>query len=390
MAMSDSEVVADLDADPDLPARSKLAFPESEGGDRSHTMAQVSRTDYQYRKIYRYEAPWTVYALNWSVRADQPFRLALGSFMEEYGNKVQLVSLASDWVDTHGDFICGHTLSHPYPATKVMWIPDPQGIRPDLLATSGDYLRVWRCPTSTVGAAADLEPRLECLLNHNKNTRFCSPLTSFDWNETDPSLLATSSSDTTCTIWALETRQIVGRVSGHGKSQIVNHDKEVYDVAFGGGRDVFASVGADGALRMFDMRQLDRNTVVYEEPQRLPLLRLAWNKKDLNYVATAAMNSTEVVILDLRMPGSPVVHLNRHGACVNGITWAPHSSGHICTAADDHRALIWDFQQNPPAAEDPILTYTANGEINNVQWASANHPDWIAICYKNFLELLRV
>ena len=52
---------------------------------------------------------------------------------------------------------------------------------PDLLATSGDYLRVWR--------AGEPETRLECLLNNNKNSDFCAPLTSFDWNEVDPNLL---------------------------------------------------------------------------------------------------------------------------------------------------------------------------------------------------------
>ena len=38
-------------------------------------------------------------------------------------------------------------------------------------------------------------------------------------------------------------------VSGHVKTQLIAHDKEVYDIAFskaGGGRDMFASVGADG------------------------------------------------------------------------------------------------------------------------------------------------
>lgn len=40
------------------------------------------------KEIYKYEAPWTVYAMNWSVRPDKRFRLALGSFVEEYNNKV--------------------------------------------------------------------------------------------------------------------------------------------------------------------------------------------------------------------------------------------------------------------------------------------------------------
>ncbi len=84
-----------------------------------------------------------------------------------------------------------------------MWIPDSKGIYPDLLATSGDYLRVWR--------AGEPETKLECLLNNNKNSDFCAPLTSFDWNEVDPNLLGTSSIDTTCTVWGLETDQVWSR-----------------------------------------------------------------------------------------------------------------------------------------------------------------------------------
>jgi WD repeat-containing protein 68 len=43
----------------------------------------------------------------------------------------------------------------------------------------------------------------------------------------------------------------------------------------------------------------------------------------------------------------------------------------------------------PKAIEDPILAYTADGEINQVQW-STTQPDWIAICFNNSLEILRV
>ncbi len=42
----------------------------------------------QRKEIYKYEAPWTVYGMNWSVRPDKRFRLAAGSFIEEYSNKV--------------------------------------------------------------------------------------------------------------------------------------------------------------------------------------------------------------------------------------------------------------------------------------------------------------
>jgi len=56
-------------------------------------------------------------------------------------------------------------------------------------------------------------------------------------------------------------------VAGHVKTQLIAHDKEVYDIAFsraGGGRDMFASVGADGSVRMFDLRHLEHSTIIYE------------------------------------------------------------------------------------------------------------------------------
>merc|ERR1711971_1319513 len=216
------------------------------------------------------------------------------------------------------EFTAKSTFDHPYPTTKIMWIPDTKGTYPDLLATSGDYLRVWR--------AGEPETRQECLLNNNKNSDFCAPLTSFDWNEVDPNLLGTSSIDTTCTVWGLETGQVLGR-------------------------DMFASVGADGSVRMFDLRHLEHSTIIYEDPQHTPLLRLAWNKQDPNYLATVAMDACEVIILDVRVPCTPVARLNNHKACVNGIAWAPHSSCHICTAGDDHQALMWDIQQMPRPIE---------------------------------------
>ena len=42
------------------------------------------------KEIYKYEAPWCVYSMNWSIRPDKRFRLALGSFVEEYNNKVHV------------------------------------------------------------------------------------------------------------------------------------------------------------------------------------------------------------------------------------------------------------------------------------------------------------
>ena len=52
------------------------------------------------KEIYKYNAPWIVYGMNWSVRPDKRFRLALGSFIEEYSNKVYTVNKFYSWLIT--------------------------------------------------------------------------------------------------------------------------------------------------------------------------------------------------------------------------------------------------------------------------------------------------
>jgi WD repeat-containing protein 68 len=85
----------------------------------------------------------------------------------------------------------------------------------------------------------------------------------------------------------------------------------------------------------------------------------------------------------------PVAELSGHQLCMNALSWAPHSSCHICTAGDDAQALIWDLASLPKPIEDPILAYTAGGEINNLQW-SALQPDWISIAFGSKMQILRV
>ena len=48
------------------------------------------------------------------------------------------------------------------------------------------------------------------------------------------------------------------------------------------------------SLNCFVARSLEHSTILYEDPQQLPLLRLSWNKQDHNYLATFAMEKAEV------------------------------------------------------------------------------------------------
>ena len=91
------------------------------------------------------------------------------------------------------------------------------------------------------------------------------------------------------------------RQTSQAKTQLIAHDKEVYDIAFAKNEHLFASVGADGSVRMFDLRSLEHSTIIYETPEMTPLLRLGWNKQDPNYLATILLDSQKTVILDIRV-----------------------------------------------------------------------------------------
>ncbi|RYG52547.1 WD40 repeat domain-containing protein [archaeon] len=326
---------------------------------------------------------------------------------------MQIVQLDED----KGKLVVRGTFDHPYPATKIAWAPRATAASKDLLVTTGDYLRIWN-----VGTDGDV--RAEAMLNNvrarrqgcthgsthrytaqegkdacaftpfdtilhpaphlcvqNKSSEFCAPLTSLDWNTVDQTLVGTCSVDTTCTIWDLATRKC--------RTQLIAHDKDVYDFAWADSKDIFATVGADGSLRVFDLRSLEHSSIMYESDNGSPLLRLAWNMLDNNFIATFNMDSNVTVIIDVRMPAVPVAQLSAHTAAVNGVAWAPHSSCHMCTVGDDHQALIWDVSGMPRPVEDPVLAYTADGEVNQLVWSSSLQ-DWVAITFNNKMQMLRV
>ena len=75
------------------------------------------------------------------------FRLAIGSYVEQYSNSVQIVKKHSSTTSTddlESQLYQACEFDHPYPCTKISWSPDAhnQGGK-DLLATTGDYLRLW-------------------------------------------------------------------------------------------------------------------------------------------------------------------------------------------------------------------------------------------------------
>lgn len=117
------------------------------------------------KEIFTYEAPWTIYTMAWRRRPEGRNQLAIGSFIEEYANQFQIVQLVKDEDTGDGYYKKLLQFDHPYPATKSLWAPANMslaGSTTDLLATSGDYLRMW-------SVDEDNQISMKGVLNNNKH-----------------------------------------------------------------------------------------------------------------------------------------------------------------------------------------------------------------------------
>lgn len=134
------------------------------------------------------------------------------------------------------------------------------------------------------------------------------------------------------------------------------------------------------------------STVVYSDSkENRPLLRVGWSRQDPRIIATFASRSSAVILLDLRVPGTPLLTLTSHTDPVNAFSLAPHTAQFVCTASDDRRALIWDLSKANVANRglQPTLSYVAAAEVVALEWSPLS-SDHIAICYTDEAQVLRV
>ncbi|KAM3083945.1 hypothetical protein ACMFMG_001945 [Clarireedia jacksonii] len=390
-----------------------------------------------------YLAPWALYAFDWCkwpAQNNEAGKVAIGSYLEDGHNFIQI--LDSQIVPTQSEsYVPGGPkygleftkiaeATHSYPVTRLLWEPpSSQKQSTDLLATSGDHLRLWSLPSETPASASnnitrsanvgrDLPPsKLTplALLSNSKTPEHTAPLTSLDWNTVSPSLIITSSIDTTCTIWDIPTLT--------AKTQLIAHDKEVFDVRFcANSVDVFVSCGADGSVRMFDLRSLEHSTIIYEPTAKddkdsspggrisptlaqqtmsyaPPLLRLAASPHDTHLLATFSQDSSVIRILDVRQPGQALLELRGHAAAINCIEWSPSRRGTLASGADDSLVLIWDLlNQNttlpppgtngappPENSRGPAASWQCDYEVGNISWAPRSNlsnnenGDWLGV-----------
>ncbi|KAF1817026.1 WD40 repeat-like protein [Eremomyces bilateralis CBS 781.70] len=411
-----------------------------------------------------YVAPWPIFAFDWckwtvhggstpgggAGGLGSAGKMAIGSYLEDPHNFIQILDTQINQQDmnTSGgvpygvEYVKVAEATCSYPVTRILWEPPSASKQSDLLATAGDHLRLWSLPNSSQASSQTLSNSINrtstanqrgpptakltplALLSNSKTPEHTAPLTSLDWNQVSPKLIITSSIDTTCTIWDIPTLT--------AKTQLIAHDKEVFDVRFcAGSVDVFVSCGADGSVRMFDLRSLEHSTIIYEPAEKPdpskdtpptpsrnsptktpattsssatshtlttppPLLRLASSPHDAHLLATFAADSPIVRILDVRQPGQALLELRGHSAAVNAVEWAPSRRGVLVTGADDCQVLGWDLlggsgaaldgpaQGGNVAAKGPMSAWKCDYEVSNLSWAphsslTGHGGEWVGV-----------
>ncbi|KAI0473508.1 WD40-repeat-containing domain protein [Xylariaceae sp. FL0804] len=414
----------------DIRPRADSSLSDSHPGTLGYELANTQPSTSNYL------APWALYAFDWCKWAPQgrgAGKLAIGSYLEDGHNFIQIldtqiVSTPPD-VYTPGspkqslEFTRVAEATHSYPVTRLLWEPpSSQKNSTDLLATSGDHLRLWSLPldaqashsnsiTKSPMSAPITKLTPLALLSNSKTPDHTAPLTSLDWNTVSPSLIITSSIDTTCTIWDIPTLT--------AKTQLIAHDKEVYDVRFcANSVDVFVSCGQDGSVRMFDLRSLEHSTIIYEPTAKddrdanggrisptlaqqtmsnaPPLLRLATSPHETNLLATFAQDSSVIRILDVRQPGQALLELRGHGGSVNSVEWSPGRRGLLASGGDDSQVLLWDLMNSTPITGpssngtgstekhlSPVASWYCDYEVGNLGWApplqNSDSGDWLGV-----------
>lgn len=249
----------------------------------------------------------------------------------------------------------GQKYHHRLPPSRVAWSATDE----DRFASTSTSLRVWR-----VGDEKPVQ-KLYPSSKAGANT----PMTSLSWNPINGSKLATCAVDTTVSIWDVERGKL--------ETQLIAHDKAVFDITYGNSHQ-FASVSEDGSLRIFDTRDLDRSTILYEDSAAL--LRVAWDTGNTNLIAAIAADAPDVFLFDVRRPGFLVSVLRCAAACPNAVAWS--GRGQLAAGLSDGTAAVFNESIKSAKAAPDITINPDRGDVSNIAW----NQDGLVLVHSNSLS----
>jgi WD repeat-containing protein 68 len=98
-----------------------------------------SNTNENDSKLWTYTHTCPIYSLDWDWKLPNTGRIVFSTYVEGMNNKINILKLDENTKSLK----LTHSADHGYPPTKVMWAPTTKPEFPDLIASTGDSLRIW-------------------------------------------------------------------------------------------------------------------------------------------------------------------------------------------------------------------------------------------------------
>jgi WD40 repeat protein len=216
---------------------------------------------------------------------------------------------------------------------------------------------------STPSADGVCTPELKCM-GHTKEGYGMA------WHPRLEGSLLTASEDTTILEWDLRGGFVKERRTMDPLRSYTAHTAWVEDVAWSECVDtLFASVGDDRALMIWDTREADTHKALFavEGAHQAEINCVAFNPRNEFILATGSADKT-VALWDLRNLSRRLHTLEGHQDDILQLAWSPHHETVLASSSGDRRLNVWDIsrigeEQEPEDAEDGPPELLVGGQL---------------------------
>ena len=307
----------------------------------------------EYQKNPTYESSYYLYGISFQYnKYSQNLNFVISSMETSNNNMIKVLS-----INQEKEFKELSSIKVQYPISQIEFSKSYNNI----FASASDSLKIYSLSSKII---------------LNKEFEYNAPLTSLSWKNQDSSLIGVSSLDSTVSINDINKEIEV--------NNLISNDKECYQINFVEATSHFYTCGADGCIRLFDLRNLTEYNKIYNSNQTI--MKIEINQLNNNFLSFITLNSNEINIIDLRNYGMIYKTLYYHKDSVNKSIWVPQSDYCLVSVGDDKNAVYWNIQNLN--GNENIMLYNSDFEIENCAFCENNN--YIGITGDKKVRILKV
>ncbi|CAN8076095.1 unnamed protein product [Agarophyton chilense] len=218
------------------------------------------------------------------------------------------------------------------------------------------------------------------------------------WNPKENGRLVSGADDKQICTWSIDAPSIKNGGVLEADCIYEGHADVVEDVAWHHFHSsIFASVGDDRKLLVWDVREKDRKRPLHKvDAHKGEVNCVSFNPFSEFVLATGSADRT-VALWDMRNLSLKVHSFENHADDILQVEWHPFCEAVLASASSDRRVSIWNLakigeEQDPEDAEDgpPELLFIHGGHTNKVSDFSWNRNEpWViaSVAEDNILQI---